>query len=278
MTVSMFKSAIRPTWCPGCGNYAVFMATLQAYAEMDWKPEDVVTVSGIGCSSRFPFFLSTYGFHSIHGRALPVATGIKTARPELKVVVVGGDGDGFAIGGGHFLHAARRNIDLTYIIMNNRIYGLTKGQTSPTSMRAFKTRSTPYGNLELPLNPVPTALLAGATYVARGFSGDPKALKEIILNGLRHRGFSLIDVLSPCVTYNRIDTFKTFKDQSTEIPEGHDPSNILAAFALARHGEKYYLGRFYQETELVLEDRFEEMKGPERPWNEVIDEIFDSMS
>ncbi len=274
----IFKSAVKPTWCPGCGDYGVLSATIQAFAVMEWEPEDVVAVSGIGCSSRFPFFLSSYGFHSIHGRALPVATGIKASRPELNVVVFGGDGDGFAIGGGHFLQAAKRNVHLTYIVMNNRIYGLTKGQTSPTSELNFKTKSTPYGNIVSPVNLIMTALFAGATYIARGFSGNPKGLKELILGGLRHKGFALIDVLSPCVTYNRVDTFKSFKDSSAEIPEDHDPSDFISAVRMARDEESIFLGLFYESTEPVLGDHLQELKGPGRPWQEIVREIFDSKS
>ena len=270
---------MKPTWCPGCGDYGVLAGITQALAEVGWEPENVVAVSGIGCSSRFPFFLSTYGFHSIHGRAVPVAIGVRIARPDLKVVVFGGDGDGFAIGGGHFLHGARRNVDITYIIMDNHIYGLTKGQTSPTSDLQFKTKSTPYGSVEPPINPVQTALASGATYVARGFSGDPKGLKDLFLKGLQHKGFAMIDVLSPCVTYNRVDTFKSFKERLAEIPAGHNREDLVAALTLAMDPERMYTGVLFETQRPVFEDRVEALKTTtDLPWYDVVEDVFDSMS
>ncbi len=279
MNAATYKSAVKPTWCPGCGDFGVLAGITQALAEVGWEPQNVVAVSGIGCSSRFPFFLSTYGFHSIHGRALPVAIGIRVARPDLKVLVFGGDGDGFAIGGGHFLHGARRNVDLTYVIMDNHIYGLTKGQTSPTSDLHFKTKSTPYGSVEPPINPVQTALSSGATYVARGFSGDPKGLKDLFVGGMRHKGFALIDVLSPCVTYNRVDTFKSFKERLVEIPPDHDRGDLIAALRLAMDPQRLYTGVLYEVERPVFEDRVDALKSRlDRPWFDVVEDVFDRMS
>jgi len=279
MNASMYKSAVKPTWCPGCGDFGVLAGITQALAEIGWDPENVVAVSGIGCSSRFPFFLSTYGFHSIHGRAVPVAIGIRTARPDLKVIVFGGDGDGFAIGGGHFLHGARRNVDITYIIMDNHIYGLTKGQTSPTSDLQFKTKSTPYGSVEPPINPVQTAVASGATYVARGFSGDPKGLKDLFLGGMLHKGFAMIDVLSPCVTYNRVDTFKSFKERLVPIPENHNKEDLVSALVLACDTEHLYTGVLFEVERPTFEDRLDALKAPvDRPMFDVVEGVFDSMS
>ncbi|HEY8744363.1 MAG TPA: thiamine pyrophosphate-dependent enzyme, partial [Chloroflexota bacterium] len=185
-TVDDYKSSAKPTWCPGCGDFGVLNAVYNSLKVQGYKTEEVVVVSGIGCSSRFPFFVSAYGFHGVHGRAIPIATGVKMANPDLKVLVVGGDGDAFAIGGGHFIHGMRRNVDVTYVIMDNEIYGLTKGQTSPTSNVGFITKSTPKGSIDQPLNPLALAMVAGATFVARGFSAKPKELADLIVQGINH--------------------------------------------------------------------------------------------
>ena len=170
-----FKGRVDPDWCPGCGDFGVLAAVQKALVELQIPNHQIVTVSGIGCSSNFPGFIETYGMHTLHGRSLPVATGVKMANHELTVLVTGGDGDGFGIGGNHFTHTMRRNVDLTYIVMDNQIYGLTTGQTSPTSRLGMKTKSTPYGNIEAPINPITMALAAGATFVARGFSRRTEA-------------------------------------------------------------------------------------------------------
>src|SRR5665213_2022060 len=197
-----FKGRVDPDWCPGCGDFGVLAAVQKALVELQIPNHRVATISGIGCSSNFPGFIETYGMHTLHGRSLPVATGLKLANHDMTVLVTGGDGDGFGIGCGHFVHAMRRNIDLLYLVMDNQIYGLTTGQTSPTSRIGMKTKSMPYGNIETPLSPLALALAAGATFVGRGFSGDQKHLTELIKRGLQHKGFSFIDVFSPCVTYN----------------------------------------------------------------------------
>ena len=175
-----FKSELKPIWCPGCGDFGVLASLYRSMADLDLDPSQTVIVSGIGCSSRLPHFASTYGIHTLHGRPLPVAMGVKLANPELTVIAVGGDGDGFAIGAGHFPHAARRNVDITYLVMDNEIYGLTKGQASPTSLYEQKAPSTPFGNPEDPLNPLALAISAGASFVARGASFNTKALTELI--------------------------------------------------------------------------------------------------
>ncbi|MHB8584553.1 MAG: thiamine pyrophosphate-dependent enzyme [Thermoplasmatota archaeon] len=252
IAISEYKVDTKPTWCPGCGDYGVLTGILKATSQLGIEPKDLVVVSGIGCSSNLPHFLKSYGFHSIHGRSIPVATGVRLANPDLKVVVTGGDGDGYGIGLGHFLHAMRRNLDLTYVVMNNEIYGLTTGQTSPTSLVGMKSKSTPLGNLEHPLNPVALALASGATFVARGFSGDPKSMPEILERAIAHKGFSLVDVQSPCVTYNKLNTYDYFRDRVYNLQEqNHDPSNFEAAVMKAMEWPtnpdgKVPIGIFYE--------------------------------
>lgn len=197
-----YKSQIKPVWCPGCGDYSVLSALTKALSELQLPPEQVALVSGIGCSSRLPAYTSLYGFHSIHGRALPVATGLKAARPDLTVLVAGGDGDGFSIGGNHFLHACRRNIDMTYIVMDNAVYGMTKGQASPTTAPDWTgSKLTPEGTGIEAIHPLEIALSAGANFIARTFAGQPNHVAQMICEGIRAPGFSLIQVLSPCVTF-----------------------------------------------------------------------------
>ncbi|MBI1207911.1 MAG: 2-oxoacid:ferredoxin oxidoreductase subunit beta [Azospirillum sp.] len=197
-----YRSGVTPIWCPGCGDFFVLSALTKALASLAIPRQDVGLVSGIGCSSRMPAYTSVYGFHSIHGRALAIATGLKIARPDLTVLVAGGDGDGLSIGGNHFLHACRRNVDLTYIIMDNQVYGMTKGQASPTTEEDWtKSKLTPLGPQVSPIQPVNLALACGATFVARGFSGDPNGVARLIAEGIQHPGFAVIHVLSPCVTY-----------------------------------------------------------------------------
>ena len=211
-----------------CSTPCIGRSALRAF-----HPHQVVCVSGIGCSSRIPYFINAYGFHGIHGRTMPIATGIRLARPDLKTLVFGGDGDAFAIGAGHFVHAMRRNVDLCYVVMDNATYGLTKGQTSPTSGTGFVTLSTPHGNPEQALNPMLLALASGATFVARGFSAEPQKLADLIVAGMNHKGFAFIDVYSPCVVFNKVNTFKFYKEQTDNLPKDHDPSSLPAAMQLA---------------------------------------------
>ncbi len=200
-TAAMYKSAYKPIWCPGCGDFSVLSALTKALAMLAVPPEMVAVVSGIGCSSRIPAYTTCYGFHGVHGRALPAATGLKVARPELTVVVTGGDGDGYSIGGNHFLHACRRNVDLTYIVMDNHVYGMTKGQPSPTTEPDWDSKLSPGGTGVRPFNPLVIALASGANFVARAFTGDPNGTAAIIAEAIRHPGFSFVEVLSPCVTF-----------------------------------------------------------------------------
>jgi 2-oxoglutarate ferredoxin oxidoreductase subunit beta len=196
-----FKSDYKPIWCPGCGDYSVLSAFTKAFAMVGRKPEEIVVVSGIGCSSRIPAYLSSYGFHGVHGRALAAATGLKLARPELTVVAAGGDGDGYSIGGNHFLHACRRNVDMTYVVMDNHVYGMTKGQPSPTTEPDWQSKLSPSGTGLRVFHPLVVALAAGANFVARAFSGDPNSVADVLAAAIRHPGFSFVEVLSPCVTF-----------------------------------------------------------------------------
>jgi 2-oxoglutarate ferredoxin oxidoreductase subunit beta len=249
-TAAEYKSRVRQTWCPGCGDYGVLNALQSACAALGIERHNLVVVSGIGCSSDLPHFMSTYGIHTLHGRALPVAQGIKMANKNLTVVITGGDGDGYGIGAGHFLHAMRRNLDLTYIVMDNRIYGLTTGQASPTSEKGLKTKSTPIGNPECALNPLALAVVGGATFVGRGFSGEPVHLSEVIRRGLAHKGFSLVDVFSPCVTWNKINTYDWYRPRVVKLEtEGHNPADRDAAIRQALREDKLPIGVIYETDE-----------------------------
>ncbi len=248
-----YKSGNEPIWCPGCGDFGVLASLYDALAVYNFDPKDVVVVSGIGCSSRLPGFLNTYGFHGVHGRALPIGMGVKLANPELNVIVTGGDGDGFAIGGGHIPHACRRNVDLTYIVMDNEIYGLTKGQISPTSPLGLDTGSTPEGSIEKPLNPIALCLIYGASFVSRAYSGKRQEMNKLIVRAIDHKGFSFIDAYSPCITF--YDTYKIWPQKIVPIPEDHDTSDLMAALKLALDPEKMYVGIFYEKREPSLVER-----------------------
>ncbi|MDA3935873.1 MAG: thiamine pyrophosphate-dependent enzyme [Actinomycetota bacterium] len=223
-----------PTWCPGCGNHRIWEAMKRALSQLDMETHDWSHVWGVGCHGNGADFLRAQGFHSLHGRSLPVATGISLANPDIKVIVEAGDGDGYGLGLGHFVHTARRNIDLAYIVHNNQIYGLTTGQASPTSEHLMPSVSTPAGVLEQPVNPVGLALSEGATFVARGFAGDVDHLTDLFVQAISHNGFALVDVFQPCVTWNKVNTFKWFRDRVYKLEEtDHDASDIDKAFDLS---------------------------------------------
>jgi 2-oxoglutarate/2-oxoacid ferredoxin oxidoreductase subunit beta len=247
-----YKSELKPIWCPACGDYGVVQAVYRALAAVGRPPHEIAFVSGIGCSSRIPGYTTAYGFNSVHGRALPIAQGIKLARPELLVLVAGGDGDGFSIGGGHVAHAVRRNVDLTYIVMDNQIYGLTKGQLSPTSPRGLRTASSTWGSLEDPVNPLLYVLGYGASFVAQGTPADMAGLASLIEEAIRFPGFAFVNVQSPCVTYGQED--QSLKAQKAAMQPlaslGHDPSDRLRAMALAaEYGTKLHTGVFYRNPQ-----------------------------
>ncbi|HVJ08013.1 MAG TPA: 2-oxoacid:ferredoxin oxidoreductase subunit beta [Acidisarcina sp.] len=253
LTMADMKGRVDPDWCPGCGDFGVLAAIQKALVDLQIPNHEVVVVSGIGCSSNLPGFIHTYGMHTLHGRSLPVATGVKLANHELTVLVTGGDGDGFGIGCGHFVHTMRRNLDVLYIVMDNQIYGLTTGQTSPTSRKGMKTKSMPYGNIEAPLNPVALALSAGATFVARGFSGEQKHLTELIKQGIQHKGFSFLDVFSPCVTYNHDNTYPWFRPRVKKLEDdaSYDASDWSGAMEKSLlWGDEIPIGRFFERTDL----------------------------
>ncbi|MTI54566.1 2-oxoacid:ferredoxin oxidoreductase subunit beta [Geosporobacter ferrireducens] len=240
-----------PTWCPGCGDFSVLRSIQTAAAHLAIAPHQMAVISGIGCSGRISGYLNVYGFHSIHGRALPVAQGIKLVNPELTVIAAGGDGDGFAIGTAHTVHAIRRNIDMTYVVMNNQIYGLTKGHTSPLSTTGFVTKSTPYGSIEAPIKPGMIALASGATFVAQGFSAYQEQLVEILTRAILHKGFSFVNVFSPCVTFNKTNTYQWFREHLVNLDEmnSHDPHDFQSAINRYISTDGLFTGILYENDD-----------------------------
>lgn len=267
-TTNDFTVKEKPQWCPGCGDYAISLAIKNALAQSGVDPHNAVIVSGIGCSGKMPHYVRAYGFEGLHGRVIPPASGIHLANQELTVIGVGGDGDGYGIGMGHFIHVMRRNYDMTYIVHDNQVYGLTTGQTAPTTQKGMKTKSTPYGNLEEPVHPIPLALTMGATYVARGFAGDIAHLTSIIEGGIKHKGFALIDILQPCVTFNKLNTYDYWKQRCYKLEEqGHDPSSHEKALEKANEDwktnyEKIPIGLFYKEEKPTYESELPQLKIP----------------
>lgn len=238
-------------WCPGCGNFGILNALKLALAELEIDPINLVIASGIGQAAKIPHYLRCHLFNGLHGRALPPATGIKAANPELTVIAESGDGDMYGEGGNHFVHAIRRNPDITCIVHNNMVYGLTKGQASPTSQCGFKTPVQVEGVSEMPLNPIALAIALDAAFVARAFSGDIDQTKEIIKKAVQHEGFAVVDIFQPCVSFNKVNTFKWFKD-NTYYLEGHNPADRMAAFKRAIETEKLPLGIFYINPDKVI--------------------------
>jgi 2-oxoglutarate ferredoxin oxidoreductase subunit beta len=256
LTPKDFATATPSWWCPGCGDFGVLAALKQACAELELQPKDVAFISGIGCSGKISGYLHSYAFHGVHGRALPTATAVKLANRDLTVIVAGGDGDGYAIGAGHFLHAVRRNPNMTYIVMDNQTYGLTKGQSSPTSMLGYLSGTSPAGNPDAPLNGLAVALAAGGTFIARAFSSEPKAMVEMIVEAVRHPGFAIVEVMSPCVTFNKVNTYKWFKENVYHVSdiENYDSANRARAFEILTQTGKIPLGVFYRETRPTFDD------------------------
>lgn len=253
-----YRSKALPTWCPGCGYFSMSEGVTKALNELKIPEKDVVVVSGIGCASRFPFFLETYGFHTVHGRTLPVATGVKLANDALTVIAVSGDGDGFAIGGGHIPHAARRNVDITYLLFDNGIYGLTKGQTSPTSILGFKTPTTPYENRDMPLQPLMMLLAYRASWVGLAYAGHQHHLRQMIAQAITHKGFSYLHILSPCVTFDKTNlTYANLDLKVRYLPEDHDTGDLVAALAAAQSGPPA-LGLYFREQRPTLGDAMAE--------------------
>jgi len=265
--VKDFETEHFPTWCPGCGNFGIWVSMKQAIVNLGYAPHELVLVFGVGCSGNMSNFINVYGFHGLHGRPVPVAEGIRAANSGIKVLATGGDGDGYGEGLGHFIHTMRGNWDMTYVVHNNQVYGLTTGQTSPTSMKGFQTKSTPSGVVEVPVNPLALAITSGATFVARGFAGDAKHLTSLIEQGMRHKGFSFIDVLQPCVTFNRLNTYQWFTERvyKLEEKEGYDPKNKMMALekTFEDWNKNIPTGVFYLEDKPSYEDNFAQLsKGP----------------
>jgi len=247
-----YKSDMGIVWCPGCGNYGLLTALHRALAELELPPEQVAVASGIGCSGRVSGYMRTYGIHGVHGRALPIAQGIKLAKPELTVIAAGGDGDGLSIGAGHFPHAARRNTDITYILFDNHVYGLTKGHVSPTSPLGHITPSSVYGTLDEPLDPLALALVYKAPFIARGFSADLRRLTPILKEAIAFPGFSFVQVLSPCVTFRGRSEFDAIRERAYYLGDDYDQTNRQAAFALTEVPERLALGVIYKAWERRL--------------------------
>ncbi|MBE0480778.1 MAG: 2-oxoacid ferredoxin oxidoreductase [Dehalococcoidia bacterium] len=255
----------KPTaWCPGCGNFGILTAVRRALSEMGLKPYEVLMVSGIGQAGKLPHYTRVNTLNELHGRTLPAAAAAKLVNPELTVIAVGGDGDGYGEGGNHFLHAVRRNHNLTYILHDNQVYGLTKGQASPTSDEGYVTKTTPFG-APTPVNGPALAIAAGGTFVARGFSGETEHLVELIKSGVRHKGFALIDVLQPCVTFNRKNTWKWYKDRVYKLEDtDYEPHTRVDAYRKALEwGDRIPLGIVYREERASFEDMYPALKeGP----------------
>lgn len=250
-TFKDFRNNVKPNWCPGCGDFSVQAAIQKAAANVGLEPEEVAVITGIGCSGRLSGYINAYGVHGVHGRSLPLAQGVKMANKDLTVIASGGDGDGYAIGMGHTIHALRRNMNMTYIVMDNQIYGLTKGQTSPSSAPGFITKSTPKGNIEQNVAPLELAISSGATFVAQGFSSDIKGLTKMIEDAINHDGFSFVNVFSPCVTYNKVNTYDWFKENLTSIEDidDYDATDKQNAMRNILAYESLVKGIVYQDSE-----------------------------
>jgi 2-oxoglutarate ferredoxin oxidoreductase subunit beta len=254
-----------PTWCRGCGLFGVFEALKRAVAALGLQPEDIVTVTGIGCHGRMNNYFLAYGFHGLHGRTMPLATGIKLANPALKVIAVSGDGDAYSIGLGHFVQAVRKNVGLAYIVTDNRVYALTQGQVSPTTDFGAVTLSTPFGSRDYPVDGPNLALAAGGTFIARGFSGEVAELAGLFERAIRHRGFALVNVLCPCVTHNKVNTYDWFRKHIVHLGAGpgYDPADKSKAWAALHLPEKIATGVIYEEDKASFEELA--LPDPRRP-------------
>jgi 2-oxoglutarate ferredoxin oxidoreductase subunit beta len=257
LTAEGYNTGFLPTWCPGCGDFGIWKSLQGAFAKLGIGPDDGLVVYGVGCHGNMYDWMKMYGFVGLHGRALPVAQGAKIANHKLPVVVVSGDGDCLGEGGNHFIHAAKRNPDLTVIIHDNQVYGLTTGQASPTAKLGFKTKSTPDGVTDEPINPLALALVSGATFVARGFAGDMPGLTELMAQAISHKGFSVLDVLQPCVTFNKVYTYQWFRQRIYKLSDaGYQPIDKFRALERSTEwGDKIPIGVLYAENKPTSEDR-----------------------
>lgn len=252
------KEAVKAIWCPGCGDYAVLSAVQKSFSALSLKPEEILIVSGIGCSGRLSHYLNTYALHGTHGRAVPTALGAKAVRPDLTVLAVGGDGDGLSIGGGHISPAARKNPDITYLLLDNNIYGLTKGQTSPTTPAGYKSKTAPYGVSEDPMDPIPIFITYGVSFIARAHSFDVKQLTSLITAAIRHRGMSIVYIHSPCVNYQAL-SWEKLREQTKPLPAGFPMTDKMKALKTAYSTEPLYTGVFYKVKKPTLEDRLQSL-------------------
>ena len=239
LSAKEFKTELKPIWCPGCGDFGVLAALTKALADIQVAPENIAVLTGIGCAGRLPGYVNAYGFNALPGRVLPIATGLKITRPDLLVFAAGGDGDGLAIGAGHFPHAARRNPDITYLMFDNQVYGLTKGQFSPTTPLGDVTTTTKHGSIEEPMNPCTLAMAYGVSFVARGFSGNVPHLAEVLLEAFRHPGFAFIQAIPPCVTFRGNEQFKTIREKARWLGPEHDPTDWDTAWTIAAQSDIY---------------------------------------
>ena len=261
LDIRLYDSGDEVAWCPGCYNFAILKAVKQALASLDLQPHQVMFVSGIGQAAKLPHYLKCNLFNGLHGRTLPAATGIKLANHALRVIAEGGDGDGYAEGGNHFVHAMRRNPGVTYLVHDNQIYGLTKGQTSPTSEGGFVTATTPFGNFNFPEHPLAVAVACDCSFVARGFAGAGDHLAELIAQAIAHPGFALVDILQPCVTFNKVNTYQWYKQRVYQLDRSYDPRDRNAAFAKAMEwGERIPTGIIYQNDRPPLESLLPQLK------------------
>ena len=245
-----------PAWCPGCGNFSILKAFKDAVVELGLEPHQFTIVSGIGQAAKFPHYLKCHTFNGLHGRSLPVATGIRLANPAMPVIAVAGDGDCYGEGGNHIMHAMRRNIGVKLFVHDNQIYGLTKGQASPTSMEGMKTKTQPFGVFSEQLNPMVLGVAMDCSFVARGFSGDPGHLKDLIKQALTHKGFSLVDILQPCVTFNKINTYEWYRQRVYHLEPGYQPFDRVTAFSRALEwGDRIPLGVIYRHDRPLYEEQ-----------------------
>lgn len=260
MEAKDFNTAYFPTWCPGCGDFGIWAALKQSLVDLAWKPDEFLIIYGIGCSGNMNDFVKSYGFHSLHGRAIANAVGFKLANHQMPLIVVGGDGDLLGEGGNHFIHACRGNYDLTVIIHDNKVYGLTTGQVSPTAAKGNKSKSTPAGIIEIPVNPLALAISQGATYVAQGFAGDIPQLTTLIINGVKHKGLSIINVLQPCVTFNKVNTYDWYRQRVYKLEDSHKRQDKIQALQKALEQDKIPTGVLYEEQRPTYEESVEQIK------------------
>jgi len=261
MPISEEYKGRSPAWCPGCGNFSILKAFRDAVAELNILPHQFTIVSGIGQAGKFPHYLKCNTFNGLHGRTLPVATALKLANHEMLVIVVAGDGDCYGEGGNHLMHAMRRNVNVKLFVHDNQIYGLTKGQASPTSMEGMKTKNQPFGVLSEQLNPISLALALDCSFIARGFSGDMVHLKELIKEAINHKGFSLVDILQPCVTFNKVNTYDWYRQRVYHFTQDYDPQDKLGAFKKALEwGDRIPVGIIYRNQRPVFEERIPVIK------------------